>query len=316
MRCTARQELLATKVFCPHPCHAGHGILPQKARHASCLAACASATTGARNSLSSQAMDGDVTLRIADDHPALPGHFPGDPVVPGALLLAETVTAVQHQLGTRIREVLFAKFPTVLRPALPCAVRVIERKDGSMRLVCRAGEQTYLTAVVTQTRERGQRESWSPQARVREQSRSQPAAELPSLEISALLPHGGDMVLIDRVEGWSEDDIVCSTNRHRSRQNPLRHSDSLPAFAALEYGAQAMALHGALSSGGVVRPGLLASVRDMRLFTDRLDDVSGVLWIQAVLLRRDPRAAVYTFHVGSADEVLVSGRVGVVMPAS
>ena len=261
-------------------------------------------------------MDGDVTLRIADDHPALPGHFPGDPVVPGALLLAEAVTAVQHRLGTRIREVVFAKFPAVLRPAVPCAVRVIERKDGSMRLVCCAGEQTYLTAVVTEALERGQHEAWSPQARVREQPRHQPAAQLPLPEISALLPHGGDMVLIDRVEGWSEDDIVCSANGHRRRQNPLRYGDALPAFAALEYAAQAMALHGALSSGGAVRPGLLASVRDMRLFTDRLDDVSGVLWIRAVLLRRDPRAAVYAFHVGSADEVLVSGRAGVVMPAS
>ena len=261
-------------------------------------------------------VDGAVTLLVADDHPALPGHFPGDPVVPGALLLAEAAAALQHEFGTRIRGVLLAKFLAVLRPAVPCAVRVIDRKDGSLRLVCSGDGQTYLTAVVTDSLDRGQCDAWSPQARAREQSRRQPAAQLSVPEISALLPHSGDMVLIDRVEGWSEDDIVCSANSHLRRQTPLRYGDALPAFAALEYAAQAMALHGALSSGGAVRPGLLASVRDMRLFTDRLDDVSGVLWIRPVLLRRDPRAAVYRFHVGSADEVLVSGRVGVVMPAS
>ena len=33
--------------------------------------------------------DATTTFCIAVDHPALPGHFPGAPVVPGVLLLAE-----------------------------------------------------------------------------------------------------------------------------------------------------------------------------------------------------------------------------------
>jgi len=35
-------------------------------------------------------------LRIAGDHPALAGHFPGRPVIPGAVLLDETLHALEE----------------------------------------------------------------------------------------------------------------------------------------------------------------------------------------------------------------------------
>jgi len=258
----------------------------------------------------------DVSLVIAHDHPALPGHFPGNPIVPGALLLDEVAAAVQQQCGTPIREVLLAKFPSILRPAVPCAVTVSAREDGSMRLVCSAGAQTVLTAVVTGSLDLGQRDAWPPEARVRAQARRRSTPLQGSDEIAALLPHGGDMVLIDGVEEWTEGDIVCSASSHLCAQNPLRRSGGLSAVCALEYGAQTMALHGALSGGGPARPGLLASVRDMKLFADRIDDVSGALSIRAALLHRDPRAAVYGFCVAAGDDVLASGRVGIVMTST
>lgn len=36
----------------------------------------------------------DVILRIATDHPAFAGHFPGQPLLPGVSLLAEVLEAV------------------------------------------------------------------------------------------------------------------------------------------------------------------------------------------------------------------------------
>lgn len=35
------------------------------------------------------------TIRIHPEHPALPGHFPGHPIVPGAVLLDEVLHALE-----------------------------------------------------------------------------------------------------------------------------------------------------------------------------------------------------------------------------
>lgn len=36
---------------------------------------------------------------IGHDHPALPGHFPGQPVVPGVVLLDRVLEAVEREAG-------------------------------------------------------------------------------------------------------------------------------------------------------------------------------------------------------------------------
>jgi 3-hydroxymyristoyl/3-hydroxydecanoyl-(acyl carrier protein) dehydratase len=38
-----------------------------------------------------------ISIRIAVDHPALPGHFPGRPIAPAALLLDEVIYALRPQ---------------------------------------------------------------------------------------------------------------------------------------------------------------------------------------------------------------------------
>lgn len=48
---------------------------------------------------------------VAADHPSLAGHFPGRPIVPGVVLLAEVLDAVAAQTGAaapwRLRRVKF-----------------------------------------------------------------------------------------------------------------------------------------------------------------------------------------------------------------
>lgn len=59
-----------------------------------------------------------TAVRIRGDHPAIPGHFPGRPVVPGVLILHEVLVAANAWLGQelRVRRLIEAKFVSALRP--------------------------------------------------------------------------------------------------------------------------------------------------------------------------------------------------------
>lgn len=58
----------------------------------------------------------EFEVRVAADHPSLEGHFPGNPVVPGVVLLDAVVANVELATGRRISRVQHAKFHSVLRP--------------------------------------------------------------------------------------------------------------------------------------------------------------------------------------------------------
>lgn len=55
---------------------------------------------------------------VPPDHPALPGHFPGNPVLPGVVLLdwAWECCAAALPPGSRLRGVQQAKFLHAVRP--------------------------------------------------------------------------------------------------------------------------------------------------------------------------------------------------------
>lgn len=56
-----------------------------------------------------------LPLRIDPTHPALPGHFPGDPIVPGVVLLDRVIACIESE-GRTLRRLLAVKFLAPLRP--------------------------------------------------------------------------------------------------------------------------------------------------------------------------------------------------------
>ena len=111
--------------------------------------------------------------------------------------------------------------------------------------------------------------------------------------IAQRIPHRGSMCLLERLEGWDAETIRCSTTTHRQADNPLRTASGLLAPNAIEYAAQAMALHGGLlaSEGATASAGFLASTRGVRTTVARLDEIEGRLQVEARLRDEASRSA-------------------------
>jgi predicted hotdog family 3-hydroxylacyl-ACP dehydratase len=138
-----------------------------------------------------------------------------------------------------------------------------------------------------------------------------PSPTLDHAGIAARIPHRGTMCLLDSVLDWSADQIRCRIVGHADARHPLRTAGGLLSPCAIEYAAQAMALHGALCSAADAppTPGMLASARSVRLHVPRLDDAAGPLQLHAVLIAGDARQALYRFELSDRDgRTLVDGR--------
>lgn len=132
--------------------------------------------------------------------------------------------------------------------------------------------------------------------------------------IRRLIPHAGTMCLLDEVLAWDARSIDCRARSHRSPDHPLARDGRVAALHLIEYGAQAMALHGGLSAGGAAAPGLLVSARDVRFEVDRIDDIAAALEVHAERLVASGGGWLYGFRVSAAGRQLASGRVAV-LPA-
>ena len=84
--------------------------------------------------------------------------------------------------------------------------------------------------------------------------------------IAAHVPHQGAMSLLDEVVRWDFARLAARATGHRDAAHPLRRDGILPSVCAIEYGAQAVAAHGALpvlfvsGNPNVVRAGNLSFI--------------------------------------------------------
>jgi 3-hydroxymyristoyl/3-hydroxydecanoyl-(acyl carrier protein) dehydratase len=78
-----------------------------------------------------------LTLTVAAEHPALAGHFPGAPILPGVLLLDEIVCALEGHW-----HISTAKFVRPVRPGETLTFGHERLANGSIRFsVSRGGER-------------------------------------------------------------------------------------------------------------------------------------------------------------------------------
>jgi 3-hydroxymyristoyl/3-hydroxydecanoyl-(acyl carrier protein) dehydratase len=88
-------------------------------------------------------MEALTTLTIAAEHPALAGHFPGAPILPGVVLLDEIVRVVEanSRAGGGHWRIGSAKFVSPVHPGETLTLGHERMPNGSIRFsVLRAGQ--------------------------------------------------------------------------------------------------------------------------------------------------------------------------------
>lgn len=127
------------------------------------------------------------------------------------------------------------------------------------------------------------------------------------------MPHSGAMCLLDAVLRWDTSAIVCHAFAPHG-DHPLARDGVVPAVAAIEYAAQATAVHGALlDTHRMPRPGMLAKLSEVEMHGDVISMEGGSLIVRAQLVSRGAAACLYDFEVDQAEQRIAGGRLMVVL---
>lgn len=91
-----------------------------------------------------------VILRLPAEHPSVEGHFPGNPIVPGAVLLDEVLAAIECARGQPAMAwtVKSVKFLRPVRPGDELAVEFTAAPNGDIRFCCRVASLEVVTGLV------------------------------------------------------------------------------------------------------------------------------------------------------------------------
>jgi len=131
--------------------------------------------------------------------------------------------------------------------------------------------------------------------------------------IARLVPHQGAMCLLEEILAWDETDITCRASSHRDPGNPLRSAQRLPVIMGVEYAAQAVAVHGSLTSNSESKKGYLAGLRDIVCAVEALDRESDDLVVRATRVAAESGRLLYDFRIDAGSRELLRGRLSVVL---
>jgi 3-hydroxyacyl-[acyl-carrier-protein] dehydratase len=89
----------------------------------------------------------EVRRLIRADHPSLPGHFPGAPLVPGVVILDEVVAALgEWQQNSQLSGLRSVKFLAPLKPEQPFTISLsaTSKNAGEVSFCCRVEERVIV----------------------------------------------------------------------------------------------------------------------------------------------------------------------------
>ena len=93
----------------------------------------------------------EVPLVISPHHPALAGHFPGVPIIPGVVLLDEVLRAIEVAHNSTILRctIPWVKFYSSVGAAESLTLQYERRPDCSIGFVIRAPDRVVADGVAT-----------------------------------------------------------------------------------------------------------------------------------------------------------------------
>jgi 3-hydroxyacyl-[acyl-carrier-protein] dehydratase len=97
-------------------------------------------------------MRSETTLRIAPDHPAFAGHFPGAPIVPGVVLLDAAVHAALKLLRPLAQahscQIGSAKFLSTVGPGEVLTMSLATSESGKVQFELTSGDRQVATGTL------------------------------------------------------------------------------------------------------------------------------------------------------------------------
>ena len=93
----------------------------------------------------------ELKLNFPADHPCGVGHFPGNPIIPGALLLDEVLASIGASLAINgaAWHVKAAKFPQPARPGDAVHINYTQAPNGEIRFECTVSGNVVLSGIAS-----------------------------------------------------------------------------------------------------------------------------------------------------------------------
>jgi 3-hydroxyacyl-[acyl-carrier-protein] dehydratase len=99
---------------------------------------------------------------IGADHPSLPGHFPGEPIVPGAVLLDHAIEHIENATQRRVAAIAAAKFNLPVTAEKTCVLTMQVKGDTVALSAAVDGEVAFSLSAILQDRSNDDRQDRKP----------------------------------------------------------------------------------------------------------------------------------------------------------
>ena len=92
-----------------------------------------------------------LRVKFAINHPCGAGHFPGNPIIPGALLLDEVLACIAADLNIAgvIWRVKSAKFPQPVRPGDTVHINYTQTANGEIRFEGSVSDSKVMSGIAS-----------------------------------------------------------------------------------------------------------------------------------------------------------------------